>query len=84
MADRGGQNLAPIGKICDSGNTAIFTAKGGYIVPIESLSSVMSRLENTNGPILKLNREQGVYSFDMWVHGGDRGVNIINTINSRR
>ena len=38
--------LVSMGKICDAGNTAIFTATGGYIVPIDSMASVMNKLEN--------------------------------------
>ena len=73
--------LASIGKICDAGNTAIFTAKGGFIVPTESLAKTLNQLEHTSHPMLKLNREMGVYSFDMWVHKGDREARRVHTHN---
>ena len=57
--------LASIGKICDAGNTAIFTDRGGFIVPSENLKGLIGRLEATDQPVLRMNREHGVYSFDM-------------------
>ena len=76
--------LASIGKICDAGNTAIFTAKGGFIVPTESLAKTLNQLEHTSHPMLKLNREMGVYSFDMWVHKGGPEARRVHTHNRFR
>ena len=73
--------LASIGKICDAGNTAIFTDKGGFIVPTESLKGLIGRLERTDQPVLRMNREQGVYNFDMWVPKPDGQVSAVRTQN---
>ena len=73
--------LASIGRICDAGNTAIFTDKGGFIVPSENLKGLIGRLEATDQPVLRMNREQGVYSFDMWVHRAEGPVATISTHN---
>ena len=73
--------LASIGKICDAGNTAIFTDKGGFIVPAESLKGIIGKLENTDQPVLRMNREQGVYSFDMWVHRSEKETPAVKVQN---
>ena len=73
--------LASIGKICDAGNTAIFTAKGGFVVPTEVIAKTLGQLESTSHPMLRLNREMGVYSFDMWVHKGGREARTVHTHN---
>ena len=73
--------LASIGKICDAGNTAIFTDRGGFIVPTESLKGLIGRLEQTDQPVLRMNREQGVYNFDMWVPKPDGQVAAVRTQN---
>ena len=41
------------------------------MVPTESIAKTLGQLEHTSHPMLKLNREMGVYSFDMWVHKGE-------------
>ena len=73
--------LASIGKICDAGNTAIFTDRGGCIVPSENLKGLIGKLESTDQPVLRMNREQGVYSFDMWVHWAEGPVATVSTYN---
>ena len=59
--------LASIGRICDAGNTAIFTKLGGYIVPEETVRNLINQIED-NGMMLKMNRENGMYHFDLWVY----------------
>ena len=73
--------LASMGKICDAGNTAIFTDKGGFIVPAGGQKGFIGRLEATDQPVLRMNREQGVYSFDMWVHRAEGPVATVSTHN---
>ena len=69
--------LASIGKICDAGNIAVFTDKGGYIVSQDSARGMVRLLESTDKPVLKMNREQGVYGFDVWVpRRGGQGNSI--------
>ena len=58
--------LASIGRICDAGNTAIFTQHGGHIVPEQALSKTLEVLEK-RGESLRLEREGGVYNFKMWI-----------------
>ena len=48
--------LASIGKMCDAGNSAIFTKEGGYIVPESALRGLMQQIES-KGQALKMNRE---------------------------
>ena len=58
--------LASIGRICDAGNTAIFTKLGWYIVPEGTVRNLINQIED-NGTMLKMNRENGMYHFDLWV-----------------
>ena len=58
--------LASIGRICDAGNTAIFTKLGGYIVPEGTVRNLINQIED-NGKMLRMNRENGMYHFDLWV-----------------
>ena len=58
--------LASVGRICDAGNTAIFTRMGGYIVPEGTVQSLINQIED-NGKMLQMNRENGMYHFDLWV-----------------
>ena len=68
--------LASIGRICDAGNTAIFTKRGGYIVPEGTVRTLISQIED-NGKMLKMKRENGMYHFDLWVdRKQDRGSNL--------
>ena len=59
--------LASVGRICDAGNTAIFTRLGGYIVPESTVQSLINQIER-NGKMLKMHRETGMYHFDLWVN----------------
>merc|ERR1711940_184406 len=68
--------LASVGRICDAGNTAIFTRLGGYIVPEGTVQSLINQIEN-NGKMLKMHRENGMYHFDLWVNRArSRGDNL--------
>ena len=58
--------LASIGRICDAGNTAIFTKTGGHVVPEHTLRKTLDMLEKT-GESLKMDREGGVYNFKLWI-----------------
>ena len=55
--------------------------RGGFIVPSENLKGLIGRLEATDQPILRMNREQGVYGFDMWVHKAEGPVASVSTRN---
>ena len=59
--------LASIGRMCDAGNAAIFTKKGGYVVPEEVLSKTLEALDNARGKSLRMEREGGVYNFKLWI-----------------
>ena len=59
--------LASIGRMCDAGNVALFTKQGGYVVPHASLEKVIQSLESQGRGTLKMRRENGVYSFNMWM-----------------
>ena len=61
--------LASIGKMCDAGNSAIFTKDGGYIVPEATVRGMIQHIES-EGQVLKMNREDGMYNFDLWVGKG--------------
>ena len=54
---------------------------GGFIVPSENLKGLIGRLETTDQPVLRMNREHGVYSFDMWVHRAGGPVATVSTYN---
>ena len=58
--------LASIGRMCDAGNAAIFTKLGGYIIPEGTVRNLINQIED-NGKMLKMNRENGMYNFDLWV-----------------
>ena len=59
--------LASIGRMCDAGNVAIFTDKGGYIVAKDGFKEELSSLRRKTGDKLRLKRDKGVYSFSVWV-----------------
>ena len=40
---------------------------GGYIVPEGTVRELINQIE-TNGRMLKMNRENGMYHFDLWVN----------------
>ena len=48
------KTLAAVGSMCDAGNKVIFEASGGEIV------------NNKTGKRIKMNREGGVYTFNIW------------------
>ena len=54
---------------------------GGFIVPTENLKGLIGKLEAKDQPVLRMNREQGVYSFDMWVHRAKGPVATVSTHN---
>ena len=53
--------------MCDAGNAAIFTKKGGYVVPEEVLSRTLEVLDKTKGKSLRMERKGGVYNFNLWI-----------------
>ena len=59
--------LASIGRMCDAGNAAIFTKKGGYVVPEEVLHKTLEALDGAKGKTLRMEREGGVYNFKLWI-----------------
>ena len=59
--------LASIGRMCDAGNAAVFTKKGGYVVPEEMLSKTLEALDKAKGNSLRMKREGGVYNFKLWI-----------------
>ena len=59
--------LASIGRMCDAGNAAIFTKKGGYVVPEEVLNKTLEVLDGAKGKTLRMEREGGVYNFKLWI-----------------
>ena len=59
--------LASIGRMCDAGNAAVFTKKGGYVVPEEMLSKTLEALNKAKGNSPKMKREGGIYNFKLWI-----------------
>ena len=59
--------LASIGRICDAGNVALFTRNGGYVVQQGILGDVIEKIEKQGKNALRMKRDNGVYSFSLWV-----------------
>ena len=59
--------LAPVCRMCDAGNAAVFTKDGGYVVPDEHMEEVIGMLERKNHSTLRMKRENGVCNFNLWV-----------------
>ena len=55
--------LASIGRICDAGNVAVFTEKGGYIVGKSGAKHIIEAVNHCGEDKMKMNRENGVYNF---------------------
>ena len=51
--------LASIGRMCDAGNTAIFTKNGGYIVPEATVMEMINQIEMREERVLRMERETG-------------------------
>ena len=49
--------LAPIGRMCDAGNVAVFTKSGGYVVPQKVLSKTLAALDKIENKSLRMERE---------------------------
>ena len=58
---------ASVGRICDAGNVAIFTNKGGYIIDKQDIGDLMKGIEKRQGRTLKMKRDKGVYNFRLKV-----------------
>ena len=59
--------LASIGRMCDAGNVAIFTRDGGYVVPKNVIEKTLATLEKKVSQSLRMEREGGVYNFNLWI-----------------
>ena len=59
--------LASIGRICDAGNVAFFTKNGGYVVQQGLLGETIEKIERQGRNALRMKRDNGVYSFNLWV-----------------
>ena len=71
--------LASIGRICDAGNVAVFTDKGGYIIGRGGSASILSAVERHQGSKMRMIRENGVYNFTMRVPTKEvNGVDVYN------
>ena len=55
--------LASIGRICDAGNVAVFTDKGGYIIGKSGAKSIIEAANNCGDGKMAMQRENGVYNF---------------------
>ena len=58
--------LASIGRMCDAGNTAVFTSRGGYVVPENKMRNALDMLEIMEQCSLRSRIAGGVYGFDIW------------------
>ena len=45
------------------------------------MRGLIGKLEATGQPVLRMNREKGVYSFDMWVHRAEGPIAAVSTHN---
>ena len=59
--------LASIGRICDAGNVAVFTDKGGYIIGKSGAKQILEVANNCGEDKMKMHRENGVYNFKIRV-----------------
>ena len=59
--------LASIGRICDAGNVAVFTDKGGYIVGKSGARRIIEAVSRSGEDKLKMQRENGVYNFKIQI-----------------
>ena len=59
--------LASIGRICDAGNVAVFTDKGGYIIGKSGAAGILHAVEKHRGSKMRMDRENGVYNFKVRV-----------------
>merc|ERR1711940_235402 len=74
------RHLASVGRMCDAGNIAIFTRMGGYIVPEGTVQNLINHIED-NGKMLKMNRENGMYHFDLGVNRTtNKGTNLRDNV----
>ena len=55
--------LASIGRICDAGNVAVFTDKGGYIIGKAGAKQIIEAANNCGEGKMAMHRENGVYNF---------------------
>ena len=67
--------LASIGRICDAGNVAIFTCKGGFIMGGKGAKEILEVTRRSSDHKMEVHRENGVYNFKIKVpahkeHGG--------------
>ena len=59
--------LASVGRVCDAGNVAIFTDKGGYIIGGKNAKEIMEMAHKCRENKLEMHRENGVYNFKVKV-----------------
>ena len=69
--------LASIGRICDAGNVAVFTDKGGYIIGKSGAKQIIEAANNCGEGKLAMQRENGVYNFKIKIPV-KRGVDLHN------
>ena len=59
--------LASIGRICDAGNVAIFTSKGGFIMGGKGAKEILEVTRRSEDHKMEMHRENGVYNFKIKV-----------------
>ena len=77
--------LASTGRVCDAGNVAVFTNKGGYIIGRGGAKDIMEVVDKRKSEAMEMRRENGVYNFSIRIPCGEdntemgtRGVPVRN------